>query len=122
MTDKCETYRKINFTMSAKHIIDIMQPTETQGVMGGFDVAWVKLASVRAVIIPMSQQETFRYDKLDSRVKHKIYVRYQSIFSNPLVTVKYHIIFNNRRFEIIEAINLYEDDKLVRIIAMEVLS
>lgn len=122
MMNKCEAYRKINFTKNAKHVIDIMQPTEVQGAMGGFDVTWGVLATVRAVIIPMSQQETFRYDKLDSRVKHKIYVRYQSVLSNPLVTAKYHIIFNNRRFEIIEAINLYEDDKYISIIAMEVLS
>ena len=119
---KCNAFKKLNFRANAKHRISIESPTETAGDMGGFYTEWSELASMYAIIEPMKQFERQQYSKLGSEVSHKITVRYQTIFDNPLDSVKYRIIFKNRKFEITEAIDLFEDNKYVQIIANEVLS
>lgn len=119
---RCKTYRDLNFRTNAKHRITIQSVTETVGDMGGFETSYSDLTSMYAIIEPMKQIERTQYAKLDSEVSHKITVRYRSIFSDPLETVKYRIIFKNRQFEITEAIDLFEDNKYVRIIASEVQS
>lgn len=120
MADKCKTYQNIDFSRNAKHVISIYQATETIDDFGGQEKVWSELASMRAIIEPMSQAEAFRYSGQNSEVTHKIYVRYQSIFSNPLITAKHRIIFGSRTFDITEAINLFEDNKFVKIMANEV--
>ena len=120
--NKCATFKKIDFKNNAKHRISVEQSTETVGDMGGFETSWAEIASMYAIIEPMKQIERMQYNKLDSEVSHKIIVRYQGIFSDPLVAAKYRIIFKSRRFEITEAVNLFEDNKYVRIVASEVLS
>lgn len=120
MADKCKTYQKINFTKNAKHTISLQSATETVDEYGGYEKSYSELASMRAIIEPMSQSEAFRYSGQNSEVTHKIHVRYQSIFADPLTTAKYRIVFSSRTFEITEAINLFEDNKFVKIMANEV--
>jgi SPP1 family predicted phage head-tail adaptor len=100
--------------MNAKHRITIRSATETVGDMGGFKTEYSDLASMYAIIEPMKQIERTQYSKLDSEVSHKITVRYQSM--------KYRIVFKGRQFEVTQAIDLFEDNRYVRIIASEVLS
>jgi SPP1 family predicted phage head-tail adaptor len=119
---KCDDYTKINFTKEAKHTITVQSVTEASGNMGDYSASWSNLATMRAIIKPMRQFERIQYGKMDSEVTHEIIVRYQSIFSNPLTSVKYRIMFNSRQLEIKEAINLFEDNVYVKIIANEVLS
>lgn len=118
--DKCKAYKKICFSKNAKHVISLQSHAEVIDEYGGIERSWSELASMRAIIEPMSQSEAFRYTGQNSEVTHKIYVRYQSLFSNPLQTVKYRIVFKTRVFEINEAINLFEDNQYVKIIANEV--
>jgi len=118
--NKCNKYKKINFKHNAKHSITVQNSIETGGDMGGFSRVWSNLATMYAIIEPMKQFEGFQYNSMSSNVSHKIIVRYQSIFADPLESVKYRIIFNSRQFEIVEAINLFEDNKYIRIIANEV--
>jgi SPP1 family predicted phage head-tail adaptor len=120
--NKCDAYQKIDFVKNAKHSITIQSVTETVSVMGEYSISWSDIATIRAIIQPMKQFEKMQYNKMDSEVTHEIIVRYQSIFSNPLTSVKYRILFNSRQLEIKEAINLFEDNKYVKIIANEVLS
>jgi SPP1 family predicted phage head-tail adaptor len=120
--NKCDAYKKIDFIKNAKHSIVIQSVTETVSDMGEYSVSWENISTIRAVIRPVKQFEKMQYNKMDSEVTHEIIVRYQSIFSNPLTSVKYRILFNNRQLEIKEAINLYEDNKYVKIIANEVQS
>ena len=119
---KCKTYKDLNFRMNAKHRITIRSAIETVGDMGGFKTEYSDLASMYAIIEPMKQIERTQYSKLDSEVSHKITVRYQSIFDDPLDTVKYRIVFKGRQFEVTQAIDLFADNRYVRIIASEVLS
>lgn len=120
--NKCDLYKKIDFIKNAKHSIVIQSATESVGSMGDYATVWADIATIRAVIRPVKQFEKMQYNKMDSEVTHEIIVRYQSIFSNPLTSVKYRILFNSRQLEIREAINLFEDNKYVKIIANEVLS
>lgn len=120
--NKCDYYSKINFIKDAKHKIIIQNATEVSSDMGEFSTSWIDIATIRAVIRPVKQFEKMQYGKMDSEVTHEIIVRYQSIFSNPLTSAKYRINFNNRQLEIKEAMNLFEDNKFVKIIASEVLS
>lgn len=120
--NKCDYYKKINFIKNAKHTIVIQNATELTSGMGDFSNSWIDIARISAFIRPVKQFEKMQYGKMDSEVTHEIIVRYQSIFSNPLTNVKYRIIFNARQLEIKEAINLFEDNRYVKIIANEVLS
>lgn len=120
--NKCDYYSKINFIKNAIHSIAVQSVAEASDAMGGYSGVWSNIATMRAVIRPVKQFEKIQYGKMDSEVTHEIIVRYQSIFSNPLTSVKNRIIFKNRQLEIIEAINLFEDNKYVKIIASEVLS
>jgi head-tail adaptor len=120
--DKCDVYKKIDFVKNAKHSIVVQNATEVISDMGEYSVSWINIATIRAVIRPVKQFEKMQYNKMDSEVTHEIIVRYQSIFSNPLTSVKYRILFSNRQLEIKEAINLFEDNKFVKIIASEVQS
>lgn len=120
--NRCATFKKIDFRNNAKHRVSFEQSTETAGSMGGFYTSWAVIASMYAIIEPMRQSESMQYDKLDSEVSHSIIVRYQSIFADPLETAKYRITFKSRQFEITQAIDLFEDNKFVKIIANEVLS
>jgi SPP1 family predicted phage head-tail adaptor len=120
--NKCDYYKKIDFVKNAKHSIVIQNVTETINSMGDYSHTWVDLATVRAVIRPVKQFEKMQYGKMDSELTHEIIVRYQSIFNNPLTSVKYRIIFNSRQLEIKESVNLFEDNKFVKIIASEVFS
>jgi SPP1 family predicted phage head-tail adaptor len=119
---KCDFYKKIDFIKEAIHSITVQSVSETSSVMGDFTNSWSNLATMRAIIKPVKQFEKMQYNKMDSEVTHEIIVRYQSIFSNPLTSVKYRILFNNRQLEIKEAINMFEDNKFVKIIANEVQS
>jgi len=110
---------KIDFR-KAKHRISLQQKTEVNTDLGSVSSSWSEIASMYAIIRPMSQNERLRYDKLDSRVTHKITVRYQSLFSTPLNSVMHRIIFNGRQFEIYSAINLYEENRYIEIMAHEV--
>lgn len=120
--NKCDYYKKIDFIKNAKHSIIIQSVAETVNNMGDYSVVWSNIATIRAVIRPVKQLERMQYSKMDSELTHEIIVRYQSIFANPLTSVKYRIMFNSRQLEIKECINLFEDNKYVRIIANEVQS
>lgn len=120
--NKCDYYKKIDFIKNAIHSITVQSVSETLDAMGGYSGVWSNISTMRAVIRPVKQFERIQYGKINSEVTHEIIVRYQSIFSNPLTSVKNRIIFNNRQLEIIEAINLFEDNKYVKIVANEVLS
>lgn len=120
--NRCTAYKKIDFQNQARHVISVETPTEVTDDMGGFDRTWSELASMYAIIEPMSQNENFKYSGMNSNVSHKIIVRYQPIFSNPLTNATYRIIFNSRKLEITEAINLFEDNRYIKIMATEVFS
>jgi len=119
---KCSTFKKINFRSDAKHKIVITERSETPGDMGGTAISESTLATLWAIIEPMKQFEKTQFDKLDSEVTHKIIVRYSSIFANPLNAVKYRINFGSRIFEIHQAIDYFEDNRFVEMIANEVQS
>lgn len=120
--NKCDYCKKIDFIKNAHHCITLQSVAETSDAMGGYSGVWSDIATIRAVIRPVKQFEKIQYGKMDSEVTHEIIVRYQSIFSNPLTSVKYRINFKNRQLEIVEAINLFEHNRYVKIIANEVLS
>lgn len=120
--NKCGTFKKINFRSDAKHKITITQRSETLDDLGGIAISEATLATIWAIIEPIKQSERVKYDKLDSEVTHKIIVRYDSIFADPLTAVKYRINFGSRVFEVHQAIDYFEDNRFVEIVANEVQS
>lgn len=76
---------------------DITQATETDSL----------IATVKAVIRPLSGTEPFQFAQLESKVKAIITIRYISDLADTAEGGKYYIKFgNNRRYNIIAVKNL----------------
>lgn len=84
----------------AKHRIDIQSNVLTSDDYGGADGAWTSLGKFWAMIEPLSGREVFASEQLQSRVTHKMTIRYQSSFANTKDFSKYRIVFNSRYFNI----------------------
>ena len=121
MKTNCD-YCKIDFSRMARHKIDITQRVEAAGDYGGVQISESTLKSVWAIVRPMKQFEKQMYKKLDSQVVHKIIVRYDPIWVDPLASVKYRITFRSRTLEIHQAIDPLENQRFIEIVANEVQS
>lgn len=117
---ECQDFCDLMFAKKARHQISLESPDESFDAYGAFTRTWTELASMNAIIQPLRQNEVVSYGGIDSKVSHKITTRYQALFANPLQVAKYRIIFKTRIFTIIQAIDLYEANEYVEIIAQEV--
>lgn len=118
---KCNERKKIN-PRWFRHRISIKNDVETIDNLGGVSEVEETLANVYADIVPMKQHEKIMYNKLDSQVVYKMIIRYLDVFSDPLTSVKYKIIYDDKIYEIVEAFDLFEDKRFVKIICHQVQS
>jgi SPP1 family predicted phage head-tail adaptor len=85
-----------NFASLAKHRVTIQKQIKTEDGYGGTAVAWQDLAIVWAIIKPYSGREVFYSEQKQSRVTHKITVRYNALFADTKVTGSYRILYGDR--------------------------
>jgi SPP1 family predicted phage head-tail adaptor len=100
---------KINFASIARNRITVQRQTITVTNSGGLSVAWTTVNSYWAQIKPMSGSEVFKSEQLQSRVTHKILIRYQADFANTKDFAAYKITYEGRVFNIRYVRNLYDD-------------
>jgi SPP1 family predicted phage head-tail adaptor len=103
---KCGEWRA-----KAKHRVVIQEMTNTSDDYGGFTTAWTTQSTVWAVIEPLSGNEVFRQDALQSKVKTKITIRYQSGLKNTATTADLRVSYDGRIFPIEYITNLKNDLK-----------
>ena len=110
---KCCTKKPgIQFRQLAKHRIDIQTPVETPNEYGSFDTAWITELTLWAIIEPKTGREFFQFGQLESQVKGRIIIRYQSVLKDTTSTAKRRIFFDDRYYEILSIRNFDETFKM----------
>ena len=97
------------FASKARNKINISSTTTVDDGQGGRTTTQDDLGDFWAIIKPISIREPFLNDQLQSRVTHKMTIRYKSAFANTAVTGAYTIRFGTRLFAVKGIINLDDD-------------
>lgn len=106
MADKC-----FHFSAMAKDKIVIQSPTETTDSYGGRTVEWGTSGTYWAIIEPLSGRELYTQQTTQSRVTHKMLIRYVPAYKNIANISDYRIFFDDRYFAINSIRNLGSDMK-----------
>jgi|AKVG01.1.fsa_nt_gi SPP1 family predicted phage head-tail adaptor len=99
------------FRAKASHFITIQERSTTSGDYGGVSVTWSDLSTAYAMIKPMSGREVFEQQQMQSRVKTKMIIRYQSALKDTADTAAYRVSCDGRIFPIEYVTNLSDDMK-----------
>ena len=102
---------KCDFQSQAKHRITIQSPSEVDTASGGRTSTFVNQSTIWAIIMPMSGREIYTNQAVQSRVTHKMIIRYQAALKDVKTSSDYRISFDNRFFGIQSMRNLDEDMK-----------
>lgn len=97
--------------------ITIQSVTETSDGMGGFTEAWATYTTAYAEIKPVKGEEALEHKKLEHGLVHRIWIRYQ-----PGITTKMRIVWGSRTMKIIGLRNPDERNKMLEIIADELVT
>ena len=97
------------FNSLARNRVTIEQKTMTDTAYGGQAVDWISVGNYWAQIKPSSGNEYFRSQQLQSRVTHKIIIRYQSAFANTKDFAAFRITYQGRIFALRYIRNLHDD-------------
>lgn len=99
------------FPAKAKNRIVIQSRGDASDDYGGSAVTWSTLATVWAIIEPMSGREVLQSEQLQSRVTHKVTIRYNATLKSTATGAKYRISYDGRLFPIKFVQNFDEDLK-----------
>lgn len=91
----------------------------TQDDLGQQSTSWVDAFSCRADIDALSGRELMAAQAVQSSVSHTITVRYRPELQNPKDVAAMRILYGTRVFDIHEAINEDERNRVVSILAEE---
>lgn len=75
--------------------------------------SWSDVAIVWANIKPVSGRERLKAMQVDSILSHTVAVRYNATFMPPRTVDAWRIVYNNRYFNIIAAMDLNEERKYI---------
>ena len=103
---KCSEFRA-----KARHRIIIQAQTLTSDDFGGSETAWLDQTTVWAVLKPVSGRDVYMQEQFQSRVSHKIVIRYQDALKNTQDTAGNRISYDGRYFVIKHIRNLDRDMK-----------
>lgn len=98
-----------SFAAKAKDKITIQSPTETGDIYGGRTISWATQSTPFAYIQPVSGSEVIAQLSSQSRVSHKMTIRYQSALKDISTVSDYRVSFDGRLFGI-KAIISYDTD------------
>ena len=100
-----------------RHKIDIQQELTTQNTHGEATQTWVNFVSgVYCSIEPIRGKEFFASDIVNAEVDHRIRMRYMTG-----IHPKQRVVYCNRVFDIISAINVQERNKDMELMVKEVI-
>lgn len=97
-----------------RHSITWQEKTQTPDGGGGYTYTTSDTATMRAYIKPVSTNERFFAQRIESDVTHKIFIRYRTDL-NPAMRIK----FGARFFQVKGFINIEEQNKWLEISAVE---
>jgi SPP1 family predicted phage head-tail adaptor len=89
-----------------RHSVTIQALQTTTDPTGGRVATWTDIATVKAKVTPISGSEVYTAMRLDTRITHKVMIRYRSD-----VSAVNRLIFKGRVLNITAAINIEERDR-----------
>lgn len=96
--------------------IEIQEKQTVSDGMGGTTVSWVTVATVDAVVMPMSARERLEADRLESSVTHKVYMLADDVTA---LTATHRLKFGARVFNNARPQDIAEAGAWVRVDAEE---
>lgn len=96
--------------------IALQAETRTPDGAGGYALTWTTVASLWANIQPVFGRETSAADRQESRVTHKITLRWQSAVTP---TASMRVLYKTRAFNIRAVLNANEADRWMILLAEE---
>jgi len=93
---------------------DLKSPTDTSDGAGGRTQAYSTIAQIYADIRPTGGDEAYRQGRVQTKITHKIHMRYRADMS-----ADYIIVYENRTFQIQNIRNIDERDRFFEITATE---
>ena len=100
-------------------LISIQQRTTSQDTFGQQLTTWTEIKKVYALIEALSGTEKLAAQSISTDVSHRITVRYDAIFADPITTSGYRAVYNNRIFNILASMNVDEGDRMIELQAGE---
>ena len=97
-----------------RHSVTLQDLTTTTDAYGGRVKTWTDTATVKAKIQPLSGSELYAAMRLDSRITHKVVIRYVPGI-NPIQRIK----FGDRILNINAVINVEERNRWLEIMCTE---
>jgi len=91
--------------------VTIQNAVETADDYGGFSVAWTSIGTYWAFAKPTSGRELYAADKKDSRVTHKVLIRYVAALKETDVAAKHRLLMDGLYYTIDYVENLGKDLK-----------
>ena len=96
--------------------IRIQAPTRTRDAIGGSVSGWETCTTRWGSVEPLAGKEVFRGNQVDSRLTHKVWMRYdRNIRLNPDM----RLIYNGRILNIHSVANIKEADRFVVVMCIE---
>lgn len=89
-----------------RHFITLERPELTADGQGGNERLWVKVTDLWAKIEPLSTSEQFSKDQVESKITHRIIIRYRDDIYPDMRFIK-----GQRSFEIIGVLNEMERNR-----------
>lgn len=93
-----------------RHTIEIIEQVRTPDGMGGAAVTWATKLTTKAKIQPTGGGESYRFDRVDAIVTHKVWLRYA-----PGIEPANRVRFNGRDFRILAVLNLEERSQWIEL-------
>lgn len=100
-----------DFSSKARHRIQIDALVLNDDDYGGQEESWLELTTVWGMMSPISGNEFFRNQQLDSNVTHKFMIRYLSSLKDTREAAKHRIQYDDRIFDISHVRNLDDNMK-----------
>ncbi len=82
-------------------------------------ITWPELARIWAGIEPLTAQQRVVAQAIHPDVSHRITVRYRPDFANPLLVTALRIVYKDRVFSILGALNVSERNIQIDLVASE---
>jgi len=100
-----------DFNSKARNRITIQSPSDSGDSYGGRTASFSTQSTVWAQITPVSSREMFGQGAIQSKVTHKILIRYQAALKDVKTSSDYRISFDGRFFGVLGIRNLDADMK-----------
>jgi SPP1 family predicted phage head-tail adaptor len=102
-----------------RHRVQIQQRSSAQDSYGQQSMIWTTVATVWALIEPLSSRELLAAQAVQSDTTHQITVRYNAVFATAMKAAALRLLYGTRIFNITGSTNWEERNAMIILTASE---